>query len=353
MGLGSKFRLLKDHLQRHPGSLVNIARSGTDLALEPDRTLGSPTFLEIEPTIQCNLKCIFCVNPFLTRARAQLSLEQFRKILDQFPSLMKISLVGIGESFMNRDLFKMIQEARSRGIEIGTTTNGTILTDAILQEILSSDLQWLNFSLDGATKTTYERLRPGAVFEKVLANIQRVAAAVAESPQPRPALTVWFVANKENIQELPQMIPLVQELGVHRLSTQGLHYWGHPDFHDRAVQASAIQDLKGTLLRVERQAAESGVEFNWQNFPDQTAARGCKWPWKGSYITADGFVTPCCENGSDPDRINFGNLFERPYAEIWNSEKYRQFRRQLRSTTERPDICVDCPSYHKPIVLNP
>ena len=101
------------------------------------------------------------------------------------------------------------------------------------------------------------------------------------------------------------------------------------------------------------QARDAGIEFQALNFPDPAAARGCKWPWKGSYVTADGYVTPCCENGSNPDKINFGNLFQQSYQEIWNSEAYRTFRKQLKSKDGRPSICVDCPSYHKPMAVEP
>lgn len=351
MNLLKKAGILRRLLHRHPAALRQIMSSVGDYLFEPEEVRGSPFFLEIEPTILCNLKCLFCINPFLPRARTHLTLSRFRQIIDQFPLLAKVSLVGIGESFMNPDLWGMIREAKSRGVQIGTTTNGTILNHSILQEIFDSGLDWLNFSLDGATKETYERLRPGAVFEKVLANVRRVAHA--SDGRPKPRLAVWFVANRQNIEELPQMVELVKGLGVFRLNTQGLHYWGHPDWHAKAVEASAIEDLESILLKVKQLCQESGVEFGWHNFPEREAPRGCKWPWKGSYITADGYVTPCCENGSDPDRIRFGNIFEQPFEEIWNSEGYRGFRRQMKSSEGRPSVCIDCPSYHKQITLKP
>lgn len=326
-----------------------LLRSAYGYYREPEVVRGSPLFLQVEPTILCNLECKFCINPYLPRARATLTLEKFQAILKQTPHLTKLSLVGIGESFMNKDLWQLVRYAKSQGIEIGTTSNGTTLNDRILHEIVDSGLDWLNFSLDGATKATYEAMRPGAVFEQVLANIRKVVAAVGE--RERPKLAIWFLSTRENVKELPMMVPLVKGLGIRRLNTQGVHYWGHEDWHEGANRANDIPELLETLRAVARQAKEAGIEFQALNFPDPTAGRGCKWPWRGSYITADGYVTPCCENGSDPDKINFGNLFQQSYEEIWNSEAYRQFRRELRSTTSRPKICVDCPSYHKTVSL--
>jgi radical SAM protein with 4Fe4S-binding SPASM domain len=331
-------------------ALWQTAGSLRDYVREPAAVGGLPLFLQIEPTILCNLECAFCINPFLPRARTNLTLDKFQRIVDAVPSTTKISLVGIGESFMNRELWSIIRAARARGIRIGTTSNGTILTDRILAEIIESDLDWLNFSIDGATKETYERMRPGAEFEKVVANIRKVVTAL--NGRGRPELAVWFLSSRENIHELPDMVPLVRSLGIRELNTQGVHYWGNSDWHARASDANAIGNLASVLVETRRRASEAGLRFQWHNIPDPAADRQCKWPWRGAYITADGFVTPCCENGSDPARINFGNLFEQPFAKIWNSAEYQQFRLELRSTTGRPPICVDCPSYYKPITLS-
>jgi len=285
------------------------------------------------------------------RKRQSLDLEHFKHILDQNPNVVKISLVGIGESFMNKHLWRIVAHAKSRGIEIGTTSNGTFMNDDILKNIFDSGLDWLNFSLDGATKETYEKLRPGAHFETVLENIRRVSGTT--SGRSRPVLAVWFLSTSENIHELSAMVPLVKSLGIPSLNTQGVHYWGHEDWHGKADEANAISQLSEILRSVKNQAQKAGISFQWYNFPSSEPKRGCKWPWKGSYITADGFVTPCCANGSDPDKINFGNLFERSYEEIWNSKAYQDFRHELKSQTARPSICQDCPTYHETLKVDP
>lgn len=320
-----------------------------DFLGEPIEVRGTPAFLQIEPTILCNLECKFCINPFLDRAREALTLDKFKRILDEVPTVVKISLVGIGESTLNKNLFDLVREAKSRGIEIGTTSNGTILNDKILDGFVHSGLDWLNFSLDGATKETYEQMRPGATFEKTLENIRRVVTAVGDRPKPK--LDIWFLSTSFNIHELPLMIPLVKSLGIRKLCTQGVHYWGHEDWKAGATRANAVPDLLRRLREARNLASLEGMEFVAQNFPDPSKPRSCKWPWKGSYITADGFVTPCCENGSDPKKINFGNLFEADYKEIWNGKRYQEFRKELKHNSKRPKICESCPSYYQTIEI--
>ncbi|UCC95674.1 MAG: SPASM domain-containing protein, partial [Candidatus Omnitrophota bacterium] len=67
----------------------------------------------------------------------------------------------------------------------------------------------------------------------------------------------------------------------------------------------------------------------------------CRWPFEKSFITVDGFVTPCCIR-MDPEVINFGNIFETPFRDIWNSKQYRDIRGTLVGNLSNP-VCDNCP----------
>src|SRR5438046_8472007 len=124
----------------------------------------------------------------------------------------------------------------------------------------------------------------------MLANIRRIVTML--DGRSKPDLAIWFLCNRENIRELPDMVELVRSLGIRSLNTQGVHYWGSDEWHDRANAANRVDRLYPVLLETKHRADAAGIEFNWYNLSDVTAERQCKWPWKGAYITADGFVTP-------------------------------------------------------------
>jgi len=67
----------------------------------------------------------------------------------------------------------------------------------------------------------------------------------------------------------------------------------------------------------------------------------CRWPFDSCFITVDGFVTPCCIR-ANPEVFNFGNIFETPFKEIWNGEKYQKFRETMIKNLPNP-ICDNCP----------
>src|SRR3954463_560406 len=91
-----------------------------------------PTFLQIEPVGQCNLRCRMC--PILFRKDgpphgppAFMKFETFTALLDQFPELDEVQLGGRGEPMMHPRFFDMVAYAAARGIpRISTNSNLTL-----------------------------------------------------------------------------------------------------------------------------------------------------------------------------------------------------------------------------------
>ena len=52
------------------------------------------------------------------------------------------------------------------------TTNATLLNDTISKKIIDSGVDVVFFSVDGASKETFEKIRVGANFERVKENIR-------------------------------------------------------------------------------------------------------------------------------------------------------------------------------------
>jgi len=62
-----------------------------------------PTFIQLEPTTKCNYKCIMCSRSSLSPSRLNrdMSLSEFKFIIDQIPSLKSVHLQGLGEPISN------------------------------------------------------------------------------------------------------------------------------------------------------------------------------------------------------------------------------------------------------------
>jgi radical SAM protein with 4Fe4S-binding SPASM domain len=292
-----------------------------------------------------------CLNSVDKRERRHLGLDELKKIIKDIPFIKKISLVGAGEPLMNPELFSMLAYAKSQGIAVGFATNGLLLDNESCGKIINTGVDWLNLSLDSPHKHSYENIREGAEFEKVIGNIDNLIKLRGKNKSP--LISLWFVIMEDNFQELPEMIDLAKRLKINRVLAQLGHSWSNNRLKNyiKGLYNDRFQSgLRIILRETKRRALRNGVSFSYVNIPDISSGRACKWPWKSCYITAEGYVTPCCLHGTDPTFINFGNLFKDSFATIWNSAGYQDFRRRLKYG-EPINICGGCPAYYKKLKI--
>ncbi len=331
--------------------IKNILLAYINLYIEPLKMSSWPILIQIEPTLHCNLECKMCINPVISRDRRHMSFGEFKKILDKMPSTIKISLVGAGEPLMNPYLFDMLKYAKEKGIAIGFATNGMLLSNEICKKIIETEVDWVNISMDSANQEKYEVIRKDADFNLLLNNIKNLIRLKNHNRLPKVSL--WFVIMAENFKELPEMIKCTKELGVKNVSAQLAHSWNN-DIIKSIISGlnfnSFEEELKTTLIITKQLAQRNRVKFDYVNIPGGSSGRKCKWPWKSCYITAEGFVTPCCLQGANPQTINFGNLFKDNFEDIWNNSAYQNFRKALKSKLP-PDICFNCPSYYSTLKI--
>ncbi len=150
----------------------------------PLHVSSTPAIIDIEPTIRCNLKCEMCQTIEWDRRCEDLSYDNFQRIVNQLPSLGEIKLQGMGEPLLNNDFFRMVDYAKSKGIKTRTISNGTLIDGKTAEMIISSGLEQLHISLDGASPKTYEGIRKGASFSDVIKNIERLVEARGSAEKP-------------------------------------------------------------------------------------------------------------------------------------------------------------------------
>jgi len=324
--------------------LLNMARGYRTLKTEPLVVPYSPFSLYVEPTLRCNLNCLMCDTTLRSRTRDQMTLARFQGVIDQFPYLQRLAIQGVGEPLLNPDFFDMIGYAKSKQVFVYFNTNACLLNERNLERLLAAGPDEVRVSLDGADRKTYERLRPGSSFELVTGNLKRLASRAPG----RLTVAIWFLATRENLDEMPLMPGLARRLGVRHLYVQSLHSWGNEEMVGKLIEPLGLQrgEMRDVIESTRREAAAKGVRLQLaSDFFGGEVKRGCQFPWFLPYVTVEGFVTPCCMQGCNPEVIHFGNLFEKDFREIWNNEAYQRFRAALKSESP-PRICRGCPAYY-------
>lgn len=79
---------------------------------------------------------------------------------------------GGGEPFLRDDFLDILSYAHSRGITTCVSTNGTVLSEPLVDELLRMGPVYLQVSLDGACAETNDVIRGKGTFARVLAAIE-------------------------------------------------------------------------------------------------------------------------------------------------------------------------------------
>jgi radical SAM protein with 4Fe4S-binding SPASM domain len=320
-----------------------------------------PKFVQIEPIGQCNLRCRMCAIQFRKDGPphgppALMPLATFRRLLEEFEGLEELHLQGLGEPMMHPQFFDMVAHATAKGIRVSTNSNLTLLTPERARRCVESGLHFLHVSLDGATAQTFESIRIGAAFAKVVRNLDRLMQARKHAQALTPHVRLVVVAMRQNLEELPALVELAHERGVDTVFVQHLSH----DFQEsslpaeylpmrRFVEAQTLtnEDPQRVALyfdRARHTAQALGIHLRLPPVEKRQGKAGkCDWPWRGAYVSYDGQAMPCCMV-STPDRMNFGNMATAGAARVWNNESYRAFRARLQSDSP-PEICRSCAIY--------
>jgi len=315
-----------------------------------------PRSLYLETTSRCNSLCETCILPFGGREpQRDLTWDEFRRVVDQFPDLERVLLHGIGEPLLNRDLPRMVAHLKGRHAHVLFNSNAITLSPKTARTLIDAGLDELRVSLDASTRATYERIRGVDAFDKVVRNLEGLRHLKAELGAPRPAVSLWFTALKDNIEEIAGLIPLALRVGAPEIHLQRLVFNGLGLATEAQSLHGRLHEREAALIAATAAAARAeGVAFSASGAtaPDVslTPARSgqpwsaCRRPWTLAYVTVGGNVLPCCIAPwitGHYDGIILGNLYRESLEQVWWGERYRDFRRDLQ-TSAPPEPCRGC-----------
>jgi radical SAM protein with 4Fe4S-binding SPASM domain len=325
-----------------------------------------PTYVQIEPVGQCNLRCEMCPIQFRKDGPphgglAFMNWDTFTSLLDGFPNLEHLHLQGLGEPMMHPRFFDMVRYAADRGIRVTTNTNLTLLNRERTERLVQSGLHTLHFSIDGSTAKTYERIRKRAHYDRVLNNLELLLDTQKRLGIENPRLHIVMVIMRQNLHELPELVRMAHSWSAEEMFVQHLsHDFGEetlPDeyrpmrefFMEQSLAHESAEQIDHYFGQARELAQSVGLKLRLPRTtpkryePGTPGRKRCDWPWSGAYISYEGYMMPCCMV-STPDRLNFGKVTDRTLTSAWDSNEYNQFREQLDSNNP-PEICKSCSLY--------
>ncbi|MFO1054700.1 MAG: radical SAM protein [Planctomycetota bacterium] len=329
-------------------------------AIRTARTLGiRHLMVRIDTNDACNLRCVMCTlsAPGRKPIAKPMSTERFAELAKQLlPRTRFLYLSCATEPLATPHFDEILDVAGSHRVPfLAYATNGHLLKTKFIEATLRNGVDEVIFSVDGATKATYEAIRVGGRWENLEERLREFTAARRAWSGKVPTVRFNFTAQKENVHEVTDFARWAMQWDPATIQIRMfMRLQGAVKQDDDVVYTT--RRLLEAMPEVERIAAEHGAGVERFNIPDHVpepiAEAGtaepavvipapvrprridCQLPWFTVYVKTDGAMHPCSVHPA------VGNVFESSYRDVDRGAAMRALRSSLRSQPK--DICIDC-----------
>ena len=214
----------------------------------------------------CNLSCpscrthqIFERDKFKLRNRYQLA-DKIIKYVKEKSHTINIHLGSDGDPFASliyRYFIKSIKDLAN--VRFSIQTNGLLIKKMYQRHlVLFKKLDVLNISIDGATKQTYESLRRGGSFEKIIENLEFITEL-----DKKFKVRLHCVVQKKNYKEMYEYIKLGKKFNVDKIYFNKITDWNVlKNFNEKAVWKDTHPEYQDFIKIVKDiRSRERGPEF--------------------------------------------------------------------------------------------
>lgn len=304
-------------LNLHPGRVADWAGG----------KIVYPIYMEMSPSGTCNHHCDFCGLDFMVGQRTRfLDTDLLRKRLPEMAGLgvRAIQYAGEGEPLLHGDISNIVQHTFAAGIDVGISTNGSLLSVSLAKRILPH-CTWIKISVDAGTRETHAKVHgcKESDFGRVMANA-RSAAEIREANGCDCLLGFQMVVLPENCSEARLLAVVAFGVGmdyvVFKPYSQG-PMSENERYSDMKVSESWSKDVRqletsGRFKVIVREEA-------FRKSMERRSYDRCLALPFWSYVDAGGGVWGCYRFLGD-DRFYYGNIRENTFEEIWEGELRRR-----------------------------
>jgi len=312
------------------------------------------TGVEIIPTYRCNLRCKFCYDKNHLPNKKEIIVEEIKSVIKEVNNtllrpfkLPYFVLVG-GELFVRRDALEILETVCKTNL-CCVSTNGTLFNEEICKKLVDIKLHTIIFSIDGIGETN-DKIRGKGVFNKIVESVKLLNSIRKKHPKIIFNTTI----NKENIDDLPKIVELGKKLKIDKIQLGALvsldkRYTEFdvkkfdlkkivmPTYISPEKVMKAFRDIRNmntNNLKIRFAPVCTEIEMiDWYNLIFDINKWKCNYPMRVLRINPYGDVYPCLN-------IKMGNIREQTIKEIWNSEKFKNFRKKLKKGIF--PICAMC-----------
>jgi len=283
-----------------------------------------PITIEVDLTNRCNHRCSFCnyaEHIGIEADKPSLHTEKIKETLKEAKRLgtKGISFTGGGESTIHPGYLEIIEYANKIGLDIGTITNGSTITERNVEKFLEN-LQWIRFSMAGGDRESYKKVQGVDQFDLIMKNIKLLSDKKQELSQ-QMNIGIITLVTPDNIDTLEEFANKIKDLNINyyqlapdEFTTDKGEFWNSKSSQQIFKNIKDILSTNGiNLLTTTFMKSQEDLDY------PQT----CHAHYFMIAILAEGDVT-FCKNARTKESFHIGNIYKQTLEEIWDSEKNRK-----------------------------
>lgn len=302
-------------------NIKKIVGSANILRLKHKFSAPKPTEMIIDLSAVCNAQCPFCPRIYMPaeRSKGYMTEETFAKCLDEASAfgIKIIRLYSTAEPTLHPKFDKFIDQLVAKGFYIEVSTNAFTLQkhfNALLK------VDYLQYSIEGWDKESYEKYRYPLKFNRVKKNIS----------------DFWTICNENEKRPF---------INCNLLITQSTNLVSFMDCWGAFVDEIKVTPLLGTTYFKEGKfLTENPVEIaNDYYASKQKSDFICSYPFSIVTVAFDGKIALCCADFSA--ELELGSINDGIHK-IFSSPLLNSVREQFYSN--KHDTCKDCNAFLEP-----
>lgn len=283
-----------------------------------------PITVELDMANTCNHKCSECVVSYFRVADNSILAHKLAKNIIIQLSKCKIRgliFTGGGEPLCNPHTLQIVELAKSKGLDVGFITNGSLLNGEAAKLLLKNCI-WIRVSLDAGSPEVFGRTHGinGNEFYKIVDKIRDLVKFKKEI-KSRCTIGVGFLTCDYSVQDMLKATLLTKKLGVDYLQFRPMqiHHGGKFGYHWTDVQDKLTKCLKysgnGFQILYSKHKYEMARDPEFGRY-----YKKCYGQQFATVISASAKIYVCCHTRGY-EKYCIGDLTKKSFKEIWNSRK--------------------------------
>lgn len=285
----------------------------------------APITMDCALTRRCTYRCIYCYGQLQANDEKKMTKDVIFRFLDDAAEIgvKAISFVSDGESTCSPHLYDAVERGKANGLDMALGTNGYLLKEERLEEILSG-LTYLRFNISAGEPDRYAYIMgcEERHFYKVC-DIIKKCVKIKKGKNLNVTLGLQMVLMPDFHDQIIPTVKLGKKLGVDYVV---IKHCSDDESGSLGVDYSRYENLSDLLKNAETYTDDKCmVKVKWSKILSKGRRRytQCYGPPFIMQLSGSGLVAPCgMLFNRKYKKYHIGNIVDKSFKEIWESERY-------------------------------